>query len=228
MTKLLGVASWGSFLASAVAEFVFDIDFPLTSALWLAIAICFLFASTAHAQFTGNIKTNTINGVTSNWVGNGTYVVGSNTFKDVLQIINSGVLSNGTGYIGYEISGSNNIAIVNGGVWSNGPTLYVGYSGAGNRLIVTNGGKVFSAVGYIAFGSTSSNNTVMVTGTGSVWSNSSFLDIANGAGNQLLVSAGGAVFNTDGYLNGYIPGNNTNTVTVTGTGSVWSNNGNLY
>jgi hypothetical protein len=55
---------------------------------WIAaIALSLALTSVAETQFTGNIKTNTINGVVSNWVGNGTYVVGSNTFKDVLQII---------------------------------------------------------------------------------------------------------------------------------------------
>src|SRR6266850_369487 len=86
------------------------------------VGVGFFCGDSARAQFTASIKTNTINGVVSNWVGNGTYVVGSNTFKDVLQIINTGVLSNGTGSVGYEVSGSNNLAIINGtgSIWKNG------------------------------------------------------------------------------------------------------------
>ncbi|HUJ09366.1 MAG TPA: hypothetical protein VL171_05010 [Verrucomicrobiae bacterium] len=66
----------------------------------LALNLVVVFS--ANGQFSANFQTNTISAVTSNWVGNGTYVVGSNTFADVLQITNSGVLSNGTGSIGYD------------------------------------------------------------------------------------------------------------------------------
>ncbi len=134
-----------------------------------------LIAQPAHGQFTASIKTNTINGVVSNWVGNGSYIVGSNTFKDVLQIINSGVLSNGFGILGYETSASNNVAIVNNGTWRNqdpvSGNLFVGNNASGNQLIVTNGGTVFSHLADIGGSASSSNNVAVVTGSGSVWSN---------------------------------------------------------
>ena len=101
-----------------------------------AVALSLALTVAAQAQFTSNGKTNIISGVTSNWGGNGTYVVGSNTFKDVLQIINGGVLSNGAAYIGYEIGGSNNAVTVTGtgSVWSNSSDLYIGDNGPGNSL----------------------------------------------------------------------------------------------
>ncbi|HVM60853.1 MAG TPA: hypothetical protein VMV72_08300 [Verrucomicrobiae bacterium] len=184
-----------------------------------------LIAQPARAQFTASIKTNTINGVHSNWVGNGSYIVGSNTFKDVLRVINSGVLSNGAAYIGYETSGSNNVAIVTGAgsVWSNGNDLYVGLDGAGNTLTITNGGTVFSDDGVLR----SSNNMVTVTGTGSVWSNLGVVSVGDaGVRNTLMITNGGAVFDLAGYI-GYAPGGSNHEVTVTGTGSVWSNRNNL-
>src|ERR1041384_2667500 len=62
---------------------------------------CVLCAEPALGQFTANNQTNTIS-VVSNWVSSAGYIVGSNTVFDALQVINGGVLSNGTGIIGYE------------------------------------------------------------------------------------------------------------------------------
>ncbi len=49
LKKLVSVVSWIGFLASAVSEYGFDADFPLTPAFWLAIAFCVMFASIAPA-----------------------------------------------------------------------------------------------------------------------------------------------------------------------------------
>ena len=199
--------------------------------LGIAAAIL-LVALPAQAQFSGNIKTNTVSGATSNWVGNISYIVGSNNFKDVLQIINSGVLSNRLGILGFEISASNNVAIVNNGVWRNqDPTfgsLTVGYNSSGNQLIVTNGGKVFSRLGELGGFPSSSNNVAVITGTGSVWSNEVSLDIGNtGGGNQLIVTNGGYVLTADSFV-GRNASSSKNVAVVTGPNSVWSNTDALY
>ena len=221
-TKILALTCWIGCLTSALSEYALEIDFPLTPPLWLAIGICVLLVSTAQAQFTMSIKTNTINGVVSNWVGNGTYVVGSNTFKDVLQVINGGVLSNGLGFLGYETSASNNVAILNNGIWRN-QDLYVGYNGSGNQLTVTNGGKVFSILGELGISASSSNNVAVVSGTGSVWSNEVGLYIgSSGSGNQLIVTNGGNVLTGDSFV-GRNASSSNNVAVVTGSGSVWSN-----
>jgi hypothetical protein len=47
--KLASLLSWIGFLASAVSEYGFDVDFPLTPTFWLAIAFCVMFASIGHA-----------------------------------------------------------------------------------------------------------------------------------------------------------------------------------
>ena len=41
---------WVAFLVSAVAEWGFDVDFPLTPLAWLALAILALFAATLQAE----------------------------------------------------------------------------------------------------------------------------------------------------------------------------------
>ena len=52
--KLFAWVSWITFLASAVAEWVYDIDLPLTPVLWLIVATGTLFANTTHAALTTN------------------------------------------------------------------------------------------------------------------------------------------------------------------------------
>ena len=105
----------------------------------------------------------------------------------------------------------------------------------GDVLIITNGGALLTS-GWCSIGSyepSSSNNTVTVTGPGSVWNNSGTLDtdlvIGDlGPGNSLTIADGGAVFNGPGRIGYFLQDSKNNTVTVTGTGSVWSNRAGLY
>jgi len=202
------------------------------------LALNLVFLISANGQFSANFQTNTISAVTSNWVGNGTYVVGSNTFQDALVIQSGGVLSNGTGYIGYESSASYNIAIIrdSGSAWSNRSSFYVGWLGAGNKLVISNGGVVFG-LGTLGESPSSSNNAVVVSGNGSVWNNAVLfagkslggtLTVGeSGAANSLIVSNGGAVDSYSAYL-GENSSSSNNAVLVTGPGSVWTNAGNAY
>ena len=199
---------------------------------FLSTLAAVLLAGSAEAQYTANFQTNIISGVTSNWVDDPSnptagYVVGSNTFFDTLIIQGGGVLSNGNGYIGYETSGSNNIAIVSdaGSAWSNQATLYVGYQGAGNQLIITNGGQVYSTNAFIggAFAS-ASNNAVIVSGSNSVWNIATDLVIgSNAANNTLVITNGGQVSDETALVGSDAGGNYNVSVLVTGTNSVWSN-----
>ena len=182
----------------------------------------------SEAQYTNDYQTNTISGVTSNWSGD--YVVGSNTFADVLLIQNTGVLSIGCGYLGYEVSSSNNSVQVTGtSLWNHSGELYNGYSGAGNSLVISNGGQVLNTNGFVGYNPSSSNNSVLVTGTGSVWSSNINLYVGySGAGNSLVINNGGQVLNNQyGYV-GYTSSSSNNSVLVTGTGSVWSNGSILW
>jgi hypothetical protein len=53
--KLIAAASWIGLLISAVSEYAFDADFPLTPSLWLVIAICSVVVGTAHAAIGSRI-----------------------------------------------------------------------------------------------------------------------------------------------------------------------------
>ena len=193
--------------------------------LFLGFVTGILFASqSSNAQYTADFQTNIISGVTSNWTGE--YYVGNTNFADVLLIQTNGVLFNSISYMGYQISSSNNSAVVTGtgSVWSSPNVLFVGDRGAGNQLTILNGGRVFGGVGDVGGFFSSSNNMVLVSGSGSVWSNSSSLFMGDSGGNnQLIVTNGGAVFSGNtGYL-GYSFFSSNNVATVTGSGSVWSN-----
>src|SRR5213593_822448 len=83
--------------------------------------VSILGAVRARGQFTADFQTNTISGVVSNWAGNGSYVVGSNTFFNTLRVLGGGALSNGSGIVGYTAAASNATVIVSdtGSRWTN-------------------------------------------------------------------------------------------------------------
>ena len=117
----------------------------------------FHFATLADAQYTGDFQTNTIGGVVSNWTGN--YIVGSNTFADALLIENGGVLSNGFGQLGCQLSSNNSVHVVNRGVWRN-ERLYVGDDRASGNSLVVSGGTVLATGLTVGLGSGSCDNSV--------------------------------------------------------------------
>jgi T5SS/PEP-CTERM-associated repeat protein len=85
------------------------------------------------------------------------------------------------------------------------------------------GGIVADLSGRIARFATSSNNTVLVSGAGSLWTNSSSLYLGRfGSSNQLSILDGGKVVDTVGMI-GYYASSSSNTVLVSGAGSLWSN-----
>ena len=209
----------------------------------LLIAVSIALPVAARAQYTNNFQTNTISGVTSNWVddsisGTGGYFVGSNTFADALLIQSGGVLSNGNGYLGYTVSSSDNNVLVagDGSIWSNRWGLFVGFSGMGNRLVISNGGQVVNNAAqspnyscYVGYSASSSNNSVSVSNPTTVWKNGWQLCVGySGAANSLLISNGGKVFVSGSGAIGYNTSSSNNAALVTESGSSWSNSGALY
>ena len=65
-TKLFAWASWIAFLMSAVSEWGFDLDLPLTPALWLTIIAVTFFATAARGALATNSWIATINDVWQN------------------------------------------------------------------------------------------------------------------------------------------------------------------
>lgn len=143
----------------------------------------------AQAQYTANFQTNIISGVTSNWSGN--YIVGSNTFADVLLIQNGGVLSDGTGYVGYNPgSSSNSVRVVSGGVWEN-TVLFVGYQGSSNSLVIA-GGLVSATNLVVGAASATCDNVVQM--------NSGIVNITDANGDAVLEVRHGTFILNGGVL----------------------------
>ncbi len=131
---------------------------------------------------------------------------------------------------------------------------YGGSGGGSGSLTVTDGGVVRDSNGYIG-GAANSIGAVTVTGSGSSWISSNFLAIGNGGYGTLTVEDGGLVSTTSSsaqFLVGNAAGsqgtlliqnggvvNNlgwasignyagaTGAATVTGVGSIWTNQGSL-
>jgi T5SS/PEP-CTERM-associated repeat protein len=108
---------------------------------------------------------------------------------------------------------------------------YVGSNTAFDVLQVVNGGVLTNAFGYLGYTTAGSNNLAVVDGTGgsASWINSTNLVVGqSGKFNQLLVVGGGKVSSPGYSVVGYNTGANSNSVTVAGSGSVWTNNGMLH
>lgn len=131
--------------------------------------------------------------------------VGYSGSGNELDILNGGVVSDGSGFIGYGF-GNSNLAVVSdpGSIWTN--LDVVGFNGSFNTLVVSNGGQVFSDNGEAIIGESSgSGNRAIVTGPGSLWANGSngtFYLGAEGSSNQLLVTDSGEFAVGDLYLGG--------------------------
>ena len=196
----------------------------------LALSCLAMIGPAVRAQYSTSFQTNTISFGTTNWIANGTYVVGSNTVFDALIIQNGGVLSNGTGYIGYESAATNNAAIVRnaGSAWSNRFDLYVGYKGAGNQLVISNGGTVYNTNAIVGMFPSASNNVALVSGAGSAWNMTGYLTVgSNAANNSLVITNGGQVVDAGADVGTDVGGGSNVRVLVTGTNSTWINNGNV-
>jgi T5SS/PEP-CTERM-associated repeat protein len=108
-----------------------------------------------------------------------------------------------------------------------------GVGNTGNTLEVSAGGSLTS-VNVTLRGS---SNSVLVTGSNSTWTNSGQFSVGEGVqsystGNSLVISNGGKVVSgsmaySDDFKIGIDPGDNQNSVTITGAGSMLSNGGDL-
>lgn len=179
-------------------------------------------AGPVSAQFTLNNQTIVISGVSSNWTGD--YCVGRTNSSDLLRIDSGGRLtvSNGDGYIGYsEYAVSNRMQVMGAGsLWTNPGTLFIGYWGGACRLTIDTQGKVCNDSVFIGYGS--ADNTAVVSDTGTIWIARSLSVGGGGTGNHLSVTNGAQVLGDYGYV-GLYSWSESNSVWITGSGSLWSN-----
>ncbi len=124
----------------------------------------------------------------------------------------------------------NTITTISGTTSNNAGASYtVGSSGTNNVLTISSGGQLTNVDrGYVGDAASASNNAALVTGLSSLWlCTNGFYVGNNGSGNRLTIASGGVVSNASGNIgaNGVSAGSNT--VLVTGAGSVWQNGSDL-
>jgi len=153
------------------------------------------------------------------WLVTSNLFIGNSGSFNCLVVNNGGFVGNLATYVGFDLTASNNLAMVAGpGSILTNDTMIIGFEGNGNELVVTNGGSVHSYLIGIGDGHSSDNNLAVVTGPGSVWE-STFLTVGvNGDRNRLVVSDAGRVSSESSRLV-----SSRNEVIVTGAGSLWSN-----
>ncbi|MBN2580810.1 MAG: autotransporter-associated beta strand repeat-containing protein [Pirellulales bacterium] len=171
--------------------------------------------------------TATITGAGSTWTNNGSLSVGESG-SGTLNIEAGGQVSSYSAYLGgYQFSSGTTTVTGSDSMWTINSDFRVGASGSG-MLYIEAGGEVISGNGsyynYLGY-NTGSTGTVTVTGNDSKWTINGYgLYIGYGGNGTLNIEAGGQVINSGGCQMGTYS-NSTGTVTVTGTGSTWINNG---
>ncbi|MCW8922141.1 MAG: hypothetical protein OQK69_00730, partial [Gammaproteobacteria bacterium] len=192
----------------------------------------------------------TVNVAGGTWNNSGNLYVG-NYGTGELNISSGGTVSNAYGYLG-RFSGSDGVATIDGtgSIWTNTGDLTLGAGGDGT-LTLSNGGEVIvggqlingTGTGTINFdggtlsmagndldvdnfnvGFNSGSNGSYAVAAGESVSATTVVIGASGTG-ALDINNGGSVSNTNAYLGNDVTG--TGAVTVDGTGSIWTNTGDL-
>ena len=128
--------------------------------IWLALG-----SQPSEGQYTSNFQTNIVDGTAS---GGLNYIVGSNTYADVLLIRNKGSVNDGSGYVGYEVGSSNNTVVITG----SGSVCSSGITYSGRVLVVrapNNGSIQDAAAFYTATPPSSFSSDVMSIQSASQW-----------------------------------------------------------
>jgi len=174
-------------------------------------------------------ETNTLSNVTNTITGDVT--VGTNGSFTLLILSDNALLTNTVnGLIGRNnTANSNEVQLVSpSSRWFMGGSLFVGNNGGANRLLVSNSATVLvrgsGTLGYGGdFSGNANSNSATVSGSGSLWSNGVEMVVGElGFANRLELNDGGQVFSSNGVV-GRSLFSPSNTVVVTGPGSIWSN-----
>jgi fibronectin-binding autotransporter adhesin len=171
-----------------------------------------------------------VSGSGSTWTTSGPLYIGYSG-TGTLQITNGGAgVTSGEGeyILGYNAGSSGTVTVSGtGSTWTSSGELDVGYFGTGT-VQITNGGTVNIGDGYIG-DNPGSSGMVTVSGSGSTWTTSGQLDIGYLGTGALQITNGGAVSSPVAYIGsnyGSLLGSGM--VTVSGSGSTWTNSGALY
>jgi T5SS/PEP-CTERM-associated repeat protein len=190
----------------------------------------------------GSDGTATVSGNGSWWENTDSLTVGNGGDAKLLVLDGGAVTSVGGTVDSSSASTSSSFATISGvdslgvrsswdatGGTSGTPFTNFTVGGAGQgELNILAGGQVTSTLSFVGF-SGPADGTVNVEGSGSRWDNSGDMSIGQFAKGELNVLDGGIVSNGG---NGYLGRNNNDlaigTATVSGAGSQWNNDGDLF
>ncbi len=176
----------------------------------------------------------TVTGAGTAWTNSGNLNVGYEGDHNTLNIQSGGAVSANYTNIGGFSTATNNALNISGAGSSltNAHDLFVGYGGDTNTLSIGGQTQASNVNGFVGYAATADNNAVSVSGTNSLWQNAGALQIGyDGSGNTLTISAGGKVTVNGASQDALISSNvgaDANRLTVTGTGSEFSNQSTLY
>ena len=178
-----------------------------------------------------------LTGTNSSWQNSWSVYVGYDGGAASLTISNGATMSTGGGWtpshdgiLGVNSDSSNNRALITGGgsAWNCAERVFVGLNGPANSLVIGNGGRIIDTDGFIGGNPGSDNNSALVTGANSIWTNSGDQYVGDfSVGNSLVINNGGRVIDGNGFL-GRNPGSDSNSVVVSGVGSLWTNSAEFY
>lgn len=186
--------------------------------------------------FGGSAGTVDVTGAGSAWTTTSNLIVGSSS-PGTLNVTGGGAVSTlnaSNGSIGADANGTVNITGA-GSTWMITNNLSLGFGeGFTGTLNIMAGGAVSNVNARVA--ANSGSGTVTVSGVGSLWTSSGELTVGfnsgiTGSTATLTIDDGGAVTNTNGVIGNVgvffdFPAA-VGTVTVTDTGSTWTNSGDL-
>jgi T5SS/PEP-CTERM-associated repeat protein len=167
-------------------------------------------------------------------LGAGFVTVGNTGPSNQLTVASGGKIVSGGGRLGNNASAPGNVAVITdaGSQWNSSSDIELGTSSSFNQLILTNGAKIISAGAYVGANPIqdgSGNSNLVVIAGGATWTNSSAATVGNlGAFNQLVITNGGVLRDTTSGGNltiGFNTSSSNNVVTVSGTNSLFANNG---
>ncbi len=195
---------------------------------------------TVHSSFTkiGGYTTSNqnfvaVSGADSKLKTDNTLIVGYDGSYNGVAVLDGAKMVNGSGMLGLNADSTNNAVTVSGtgSLWQNNDTLYIGNQGSFNAVQIFDGGSAVvtgtTIDAVIGYSGTSRYNQLIVSGTGSSFQTGATLYVGKaGVGNYLEVSDGATVTNKNGRLGADL-GSDNNYVSVSGTGSLWQNNGTL-
>jgi T5SS/PEP-CTERM-associated repeat protein len=171
-----------------------------------------------------------VSGTGSMWSNTASLYVGNGGSRNTLIVTNDGTIFSGTGtsYIGESVSASSNAVLITGpgSSWNCGGYFYLGYISGGHDQCLINNGGAFITSSTFDIGVYTSSNLLVVADVGSLLQCQTFRIGYSSTGNQCVVSNGATLAVNLSSQPTTVEGTFT-VATVTGSGSVWTNGGDL-